>query len=76
MKEGGRRITDTKIVFPLAGIVLLAYRVAWKVAVLFAKLVVFLIIQLVSLFLYIISYVFGRIRRKRVNNKKKKGEFY
>lgn len=60
---------------PIVGVMVLAYTVVWKVVVLFAKLVVFIFIQIFSLFVYIISYMFGRIQRKKVNSQIKKGEY-
>lgn len=60
---------------PIVGVMVLVYTVVWKVVVLFAKLVVFIFIQIFSLFVYIISYVFGRIQRKKVNSQLKKGEY-
>ena len=64
-----------RIILPIVGVMVLAYRVAWGVVVLFAKLIVFIFIKIFSLFVYIISYVFGRIQRKKVNSQIEKGEY-
>lgn len=64
-----------RIILPIVGVMVLAYRVVWRVVVLFAKLIVFIFIQIFSLFVYIISYVFGRIQRKKVNSQIEKGEY-
>ena len=57
---------------PMLGMIGFAYSVVFYIAVLFIKLLMFLIAKLFMVFVYIAAYGFGRLFRKKVKNNKKK----
>lgn len=72
---GGVKLINFKtIMVPMLGMIGFAYSVVFYMAVQFIKLLVFLIAKLFMLFVFIASWGFGRLLRKKVKNNKEEDD--